>query len=85
MPKGTQERIVPRRLQTLGGMVAESVRVRCWCRKCSTVLEVDPRSLMAVYGSDYSLLGREHPCAVVGCQGTVFYLANGYGRLGPLS
>ena len=40
---------------------------------------------MAVYGSDYSLLGREHPCAVVGCQGTVFYLANGYGRLEPLS
>lgn len=85
MPKGTQPRIIPKRFQTLGGMVDEGVRVRSWCRTCSTALEVEPAMLLAFHGPDYSLFGREDPCAVVGCQGTTFYLASGHGRFEPLT
>lgn len=85
MPKGSQPRLTPKRFATLGGMVEERVRVRSWCRKCGTALEVSPDLLMAFPGPDYSLIGREDPCRCVGCDGTVFYLANGHGRFEPLT
>lgn len=85
MPKGTQPRIMPRRFATLGAMSAEGVRVRSWCRKCQTVLEVSPVEMMATRGAEFSLVGREEPCPCVGCDGMVYYLANGHGRFEPLS
>jgi hypothetical protein len=85
MPKRLQPHIMPKCFATLDGMVEERVRVRSWCRKCGTVLEVSPTLLMAYHGPDFSLVEREDPCCCVGCDGVVFYLANGHGRFEPLT
>ncbi len=85
MPKGTQPRLVPHRFVTLGAMSAEGVRVRSWCRTCDTVLEVSPTEMMVTRGADFSLIGHREPCRCVGCDGTVFFLANGHGRFEPLT
>lgn len=85
MPKGSQSRIIPARFATLSAMSAEGVRVRSWCRKCGTVLEVSPVELAATRGAECSLLGREEPCRCVGCDGVIFFLTKGHGRFEPLT
>lgn len=85
MPKGSQPRIVPLRFAMLGAMAAESVRVRSWCRKCDTVIEVSPVEMMATRGAEFSLIGHQEQCPCVGCDGSVFFLASGHKRFEPLS
>lgn len=85
MPKGSQPRIIPRRFTTPGAMAVEEVRVRSWCRKCGTALEVNAAEMIATRGAAFSLIGHEEPCRCVGCDGVVFFLANGHGRFEPLT
>ena len=85
MPKGLHPRIVPEAWRTVGQMAEAGIRVRAWCRKCGTVLEVSPAMMAAYHGPGFSLLGLEAPCRVVGCDGRVFFMADGRGRFENLA
>lgn len=84
MGKGKYARTMPSDWRTVGEMVASGVEVRAWCRKCSLVLKVSPAMLAAYHGPDFSLINLETKCRQVGCDGTVFFMANGRGRFESL-
>ncbi len=84
MGKGKYPRSIPTQWLTVGAMAASGTDVRAWCRKCSLVLKVSPAMLAAYHGPDFSLMNRLTKCRQVGCDGTVFFLANGRGRFESL-
>ena len=69
---------------TVDAMAANGVEVRAWCRKCSLVLKVSPAMLATYHGPDFSLINRLARCRQVGCDGEVFFMANGRGRFESL-
>ena len=85
MGKGKYSRVIMENWHTVGQMADASVRVRAWCRKCGTVIEVSPAAMAAYDGPHVSLLGLEAPCRVDGCDGKAFFMADGRGRLENLT
>ena len=61
--------------RTLDDMIRRLARVRSRCRECHILLHVDPDALRCRVGGSTSLINRADACAVVGCEGTVYYLA----------
>jgi hypothetical protein len=62
-------------LTTVGGMKAENVPVFAHCSRCDNSFKVDLDLLIAAHGGAYSLVNREDPCHLRGCDGTMHYLA----------
>ena len=60
--------------RTLDEMIRRLARARSRCRRCHTLLHVDLEALRGQLGGEASLINRIDACAVVGCQGTVYYL-----------
>jgi hypothetical protein len=60
--------------RTLDDMIRRVARARSRCRRCHTLLHVDLEALRGHLGGGASLINRTDGCAVVGCQGTVYYL-----------
>lgn len=60
--------------RTLDDMIRRLARARSRCRRCHTLLHVDLEVLRGRLGGEASLINRTDACAVVGCQGTVYYL-----------
>jgi len=84
MPKGRVERLIPRRYQTVGNMIAEGVKVRAHCSKCDLNLVVDLELLRSHNGDTFSLIGKRGKCRRLGCDGSTVFLAEGHGRYEPL-
>lgn len=61
--------------RTLDAMVRSLARARSRCRRCGTLLHVDLDTLRGKLGGSAGLIDRTAPCPVVGCTGTVYYLA----------
>lgn len=61
--------------QSLDAMARNLAQARSRCRRCHSLLHVDPACLRATLDGAASLIDRSAPCAVVGCGGTVCYLA----------
>lgn len=69
--------MTPSWVKTVGVMIREGVRVRSTCRECRTcrdVLPVDLQAIAAVKGEEFSLIGIEPRCRIVGCKGRCFFL-----------
>ena len=76
------EHIIPRWARTVGDLHRSLSRVRSHCRQCGIQQVVEIDVLMAMYGATASLVNRVGRCAVVGCQGPVYYTAyKTYGRM----
>jgi hypothetical protein len=71
MPKGRVERLIPRRYQTVGNMIAEGVKVRAHCSKCDLTLVVDLELLKSHNGETFSLIGKRGKCRRLNCDGSV--------------
>ena len=61
--------------RTLDEMVRRLARARSRCRRCHTLLRVDLETLRQQRGGSACLINRTDRCAVVGCNGTVYYLS----------
>lgn len=61
--------------RTLDAMVRRLARARSRCRRCGTLLRVDLDALRDRLGGSASLIDLSDACTVVGCNGTVYYLA----------
>jgi hypothetical protein len=60
--------------RTLDEMIRHVARARSRCRRCHTLFHVDLEALRGRLGAKASLINRIDACAVVGCQGTAYYL-----------
>lgn len=67
------DRIFPNWSRTLGAMARRPLHVRSCCVGCGIQLRVEPKALAAVHGPAASLIDRIDRCAVVGCDGAVYY------------
>jgi hypothetical protein len=59
----------------IGAMQRIGAHIRSQCCNCGTQLRVDVDDLVARYGPAASLIDVLDRCAVVGCSGSIFYLA----------
>ena len=59
---------------TLDEMIRRLARARSRCRRCHTLMHVDLDALRQQLGGSASLINRTTACAIVGCQGTIYYL-----------
>ena len=61
--------------RSLDAMIRRLARARSRCRRCGTLLHAELDALHRRLGGSASLIDRTAPCAVVGCGGTIYYLA----------
>lgn len=73
-PTATIVRFWPAWTRTLEEMIRRLAQARSRCRRCHTLLHVDLEALHRRLGGEASLINRTDACAVVGCEGTVYYL-----------
>lgn len=67
------EHIFPNWSRTLGAMARRPLHVRSRCVGCGIQLRVDAAVLCAVHGPSAMLIDRIDRCAVVGCDGAIYY------------
>lgn len=60
--------------RTLDEMIRRLVRARSRCRRCQTLMRIDLDALRRQLGGSASLINRTTACAIVGCEGTIYYL-----------
>lgn len=73
--------MIPRWAQSIGGLLASNALARSQCTTCGIQQRVDLAALAAKLGGAATLIGRSDRCAVVACDGSVFYIAaRTYGR-----
>jgi hypothetical protein len=71
----------PRWMTCAGAMLAINALARSRCMTCGTLLRVDLADVVARHGPGHRLIDRLERCSVVGCTGSIFYLASrSYGR-----
>lgn len=61
--------------RTLDAMIAGMATARSRCRRCHILLHVDLGALRQRLGGSATLIDRADACAVVGCGGTIYYVA----------
>lgn len=60
--------------RTLDEMIRRVAWARSRCRRCQTLMRVDLDALRRQLGGSASLINRTASCAIVGCEGTIYYL-----------
>ncbi|WP_293977599.1 hypothetical protein [Sphingomonas sp.] len=71
----------PRWMASTGAMLRINALVRSRCAKCDTMLRVELEDIVARHGAGCSLVDRLDRCRMIGCTGSIFYLASrSYGR-----
>ncbi len=65
----------PRWYESAGAILRTKVKVRSRCCKCETLLRVDLQDVVARHGERHCLVDRLDRCRMVGCEGSVSYLA----------
>ena len=60
--------------RTLDEMTRRLARARSRCRRCQTLMHVDLDVLRRQLSGSTSLINRTTACAIVGCEGAIYYL-----------
>lgn len=75
------EVVIPKWATTWGALAASKALVRSQCRRCGVQLRVDARVQSLRFGAIGVTKNMTDRCTMVGCHGSVFYLAaRTYGR-----
>ncbi|WP_256215319.1 hypothetical protein [Sphingobium sp. AP50] len=69
------EPLWPRWAKTVGVMLQRNILLRSQCRRCGTLMRVEPADLVARHGAGWSPIDHQERCRMVGCDGASYYLA----------
>lgn len=65
----------PRWMESVGAIQGIGAHVRSRCSRCGTLQRINLADMVASRGPAWSLIDALDRCAIVGCAGSIYYLA----------